>query len=143
MQQFLRFGAVGAVGFVVDAGMLYASAPVLGWYGARVLSFLAAATATWFLNRRYTFVEVAAAEGATSRATGAAAPKLVGRQYSQYLLSMLLGGCVNYAVYAATLHWIHGPFAALLGVALGSCAGLGVNFAAASRIVFRTTRRQG
>ena len=56
---------------------------------------------------------------------------------------MLLGGCVNYAVYAATLHWIHVPYAALLGVALGSCAGLGVNFATASRIVFRATSPHG
>ena len=136
LQQFLRFGVVGAVGFVVDAGMLYASAPVLGWYGARVLSFLTAATATWFLNRRFTFVDVAATEASPSTATKTAAPKSVGRQYTQYLLSMLLGGCVNYAVYAATLHWIHVPYAALLGVALGSCAGLGVNYVTASRFVF-------
>ena len=54
-REFLLFAAVGVVGFGVDVAVLYLVAPLLGWYGARVLSFIAAATATWALNRRYTF----------------------------------------------------------------------------------------
>ena len=39
-REFLSFAVVGAAGFVVDVAVLYLLAPVLGWYGARVLSFL-------------------------------------------------------------------------------------------------------
>ena len=132
-QQFLRFCAAGGVGLVVDASVLYATAPFLGWYGARVLSFLAAATATWWLNRRYTFVIPVSLPQARQ-------PTPVLRQYFHYLLSMLLGGCVNYGVYVATLQWVHVPGSALLGVALGSCAGLCFNFLTARYLVFRTDR---
>lgn len=129
-QLFWRFCAAGVIGFVVDATVLYASASFLGWYGARVLSFLTAATATWWLNRRYTFTIPV-----SDNAAGQPSPVL--RQYLRYLLSMLLGGCVNYAVYVATLQWVQLPGSALLGVALGSGAGLCVNFLSARHLVFR------
>ena len=45
-REFLSFAVVGAIGFVVDVAVLYLAAPLLGWYGARVVSFLAAASAT-------------------------------------------------------------------------------------------------
>ena len=54
--QFLRFGLVGAVGFLVDVGVLYAMHGLgLDLYTARVVSFLAAATFTWLGNRFFTF----------------------------------------------------------------------------------------
>ena len=51
-----------------------------------------------------------------------------------------MGGCVNYAAYAATLHWVPLHAAPLLGVALGSLAGMGFNFASARYLVFRAHR---
>jgi len=122
------FGVVGTVGFLADVAVLYAAAPVFGWYGGRVLSFLAAATVTWQLNRRWTFADAAAArlEGTTA--------------YLRYLLTMLAGAVVNYGVYAATLGWVEGAFAPALGVALGSIAGLAFNFAAAHFVLFPTDR---
>ena len=135
-RQFLFFcvaGVAGVAGLLVDMSVLYATAPLLGWYGARVLSFLTAATATWWLNRRYTFVTPVSLPHARK-------PTPVLRQYFHYLLSMLLGGCVNYAAYVATLQWVHLPGSALLGVALGSCAGLCFNFLTARYLVFRTDR---
>jgi putative flippase GtrA len=137
--QFLRFCAVGVAGLLVDTAVLYAVAPVLGWYGARVLSFGAAASATWWLNRRYTFTQLA---GGLS-ASPAPARWSVLRQYGQYLLSMTFGGGVNYAVYVLTLKWVHLPDSvflgvAFVGVALGSCAGLVFNFLSARYLVFRS-----
>lgn len=46
--QFLRFALVGAVGFFVDAGVLQIAVRQIGSdpYVGRVLSFLAAASAT-------------------------------------------------------------------------------------------------
>ena len=121
-RQFLSFAVVGAIGFVVDVAVLYLVAPLLGWYGARVLSFLAAATATWALNRRYTFRRSQAS---------------VLREYLGYLGTMLGGAVVNYGAYVLVLHWATGPWAPAAGVALGSCAGLVVNFLSARYLVFR------
>ena len=126
-REFLTFAAVGIVGLGVDVGVLYLAAPVFGWYAARVLSFLAAASATWALNRRYTF---AARSSNTS----------IWREYLGYLVTMLGGAVVNYAVYVATLHWIDGRWAPALGVALGSCAGLTLNFLSARQLVFKARR---
>lgn len=126
-REFLAFGVVGVIGLAVDIGLLYLAAPLLGWYVARALSFLAAATTTWALNRRYTF---AARQSDTS----------IGREYLRYLFTMLGGAVVNYAVYVATLHWVGGAWAPALGVALGSCAGLALNFLSARHLVFKAKR---
>jgi len=123
-KEFLSFVVVGAIGFGVDLGVLYLLAPYLGWYGARVVSFLAAATATWMLNRSFTFKE---------RRSGAS----ILREYAHYLLTMVGGALVNYAAYVLTLHWVGGPLAPALGVAIGSCAGLAVNFLSARHLVFK------
>jgi len=124
-RQFLSFAVVGAIGFVVDVAVLYLVAPLLGWYGARVLSFLAAATATWALNRRYTFRRSEAS---------------VLREYLGYLVTMLGGAVVNYGAYVLVLHWATGPWVPAAGVALGSCAGLVVNFLSARYLVFKPPR---
>ena len=132
LRTFLRFCAVGVAGLLVDTAVLYATAPLLGWYGARVLSFLAAATATWWLNRLYTFA-----------AAGPMRPSAVLRQYLRYLQAMMLGGLVNYLVYAATILFIKAPGAPMLGVALGSCAGLFFNFLSARHFVFAARKSRG
>jgi putative flippase GtrA len=51
------FLAVGAVGFLIDAGLLAALTHGAGWspWAARVPSFTAAVLTTWLLNRRLTF----------------------------------------------------------------------------------------
>jgi len=53
---FLRFACVGAIGFVVDAGIL-TFLMRLGWQPlpARLLSFPAAVATTWLLNKAWTF----------------------------------------------------------------------------------------
>ena len=123
----LRFGLVGIGGLLVDLAVLYVAAPSLGWYSARALSFWAAATATWWLNRHYTFARATAAESVAS----------VGRQYLRYLISMTLGGSVNYLTYATVIVWWTLPAAPAAGVALGSCAGLVFNFVVAKYFIFR------
>jgi putative flippase GtrA len=123
--RFLRFSAVGVVGFLIDAGVLQMLL-VLGQgpYLGRLASFLAAATGTWLLNRRYTF------RATTTRA--------LHREWLHYLALMVVGGAVNYGVYAACLVTL--PLVRaypVIGVAVGSCAGLVVNFLSARFLVFR------
>ena len=126
-REFLLFAAAGVAGLGVDVGVLYLAAPVLGWYLARVLSFIAAATATWALNRRYTF---------TARHSGVS----MAREYLGYLLTMLGGAFVNYGVYVLVLHAFSGVWVPALGVALGSCAGLVLNFLSARHLIFKSRR---
>jgi putative flippase GtrA len=127
-REFLSFAVVGVVGLVVDVAVLYLTAPLLGWYAARVVSFLAAATTTWAFNRRYTF------------AASAAAARSVWREYLGYLATMAAGAVLNYGAYVLTLHWVEGRWAAALGVALGSLAGMSANFLSARYLVFRSHR---
>jgi putative flippase GtrA len=129
--RFLRFAIVGTLGFVVDAGVLalVLQSGLAGFHAGRCLSFLAAASFTWALNRRFTF-----ADGAASHGGG-------GAQWARYVGAMSAGAAVNYAVYALVLAWagytaLIAPFA----VAAGSIAGLGVNFSAARWFVFAARR---
>ncbi len=121
--EFLRFGIVGVAGLVVDMGVLWlAKEAGLGNYSGRVVSFLAAATATYLLNRRFTF-----------RHAGGDA-----RQWLGYLALMLLGGAVNYGAYVLCLGLAPAlrdfPYPA---VAVGAVAGMGVNYLSAKYLVFR------
>jgi putative flippase GtrA len=127
-RRFLLFCVAGTIGLAVDISVLYALAPLLGWYVGRLVSFFAAATATYLFNRRWTFADASAAsrEGA--------------RPYLRYLASMLAGAAVNYGVYVATLRFVPIEHAAALGVAFGSIAGLGFNFLAAHFILFPSSR---
>jgi len=127
-REFLSFAAVGVIGLVVDVVVLYLLAPLLGWYAARVVSFLAAATTTWAFTRRYTF------------AASAAAGRSLWREYLGYLATMAAGAVLNYGAYVLTLHWVEGRWAAALGVALGSLAGMSANFLSARYLVFRSHR---
>jgi putative flippase GtrA len=124
-REFLSFAVVGVVGLGVDVAVLYLLAPWLGWYVARVLSFLAAATTTWAFNRRYTFASRIGEGGS------------MWREYLGYLVTMLGGAVLNYGAYVLTLHWVEGRWAAALGVAVGSLAGMGANFLSARYLVFR------
>ncbi|HXH03892.1 MAG TPA: GtrA family protein, partial [Candidatus Competibacteraceae bacterium] len=85
----------------------------------------AAATGTWILNRRYTF--------------RAGRTRPLHREWLQYLSLMVVGGVVNYATYAACLmnSALVRQFP-VIGVAVGSVAGLLVNFLTSKYLVFRT-----
>lgn len=123
-RELVRFCAVGAAGFVVDAGLLLL---LIQWgelnpFLARVGSFVAAASSTWWLNRRFTF-----SVGNTA----------VREEWLLYMAAMTLGGVINYTVFAVLLLLL--PLAMRqpwLGVAIGSLAGLAVNYYTSSRFVF-------
>ncbi|MGH8564899.1 MAG: GtrA family protein [Gammaproteobacteria bacterium] len=124
--RFLRFGLVGTAGFVVDAAALTAAMAWLGLgpYGARVVSYLAAATVTWAMNRRFTFA--------------GADPRHPAAQWRRFVAANSVGALVNYGTYAALLAFV--PLVAarpVLGVAAGSVAGLVFNFTISKLWVFR------
>ncbi|MFC4822286.1 GtrA family protein [Dokdonella ginsengisoli] len=125
-KEILLFAISGAIGFVVDAGIVqwlvrgFAFNP----YGARVLSFLAAATTTWAFNRRYTF---------SGRSSGSKRRELL-----RYLIAMVFGFALNYGTYAACLAlWPLVHQWPAIGVAAGSVAGAFVNFLSSKYWIFR------
>ena len=123
MNQFLRFCAVGAVGFVIDASILQAlvASAHANPYAARIASFLVAASGTWLMNRHYTF-EV------SHRPTHA--------EWMRYVALMGLGALVNYGAFALCIaFWQVAHTQPWLGVAVGSITGLVVNFTM-SRLLF-------
>jgi putative flippase GtrA len=125
VRQVCWFGVVGIGGFVVDAAVLSAIQAMCGdWlYSGQVVAYLVAATATWQMNRNFTFAD--------RRGAGWL------REWARYLLVNAWGGGINYAVYAglisATALCDRYP---VLAVAAGSIAGLGVNFTASRSLVF-------
>lgn len=128
LMEFLRFGVVGTIGFVVDTAVLYAGLALgLGLYGGRAVSYLVAATTTWALNRLWTF---------RGRGDGP-----VHQQWALFLLVNLVGFAMNYGTYAALIAFV--PLVAahpVLGVAAGAIAGMFGNFVLTRQLVFHVKK---
>ncbi|WP_270938895.1 GtrA family protein [Falsiroseomonas oryzae] len=124
VMQFLRFGVVGTIGFIVDTASLYAALALgFGLYGGRAASYVVAATTTWALNRAWTF---------RGQGDGPA-----WRQWAIFLAVNLVGFACNYGTYAALVSTVavvaQHP---VIGVAAGSLAGMVGNFLLSRRFVF-------
>jgi putative flippase GtrA len=125
VRELVLFGLVGVIGFLVDSGVLYLLKSSMGLYYGRLFSFISAVLTTWILNRHLTF---------SKRASGLS----LFTEFSRYFGLMLGGGVVNYASYALLVYFIE--FVArqpVWGVAVGSCAGMMVNYLLARFFIFR------
>jgi putative flippase GtrA len=110
-------------GFLANAAIVETLKHVVSPLTAQLFAFPAAVTATWWLNRRYTFA---------SRQ----APSL--HEWNRYLLANGPGWVVNNSVFLALtfqvpLTWRHPAVA----VAAGSVASMFVNFSLSRTFVFR------
>lgn len=125
-KQFVRFAIAGAVGFLVDAGVLYTLLPLgFGPYWGRLVSFFCAVFSTWQINRRLTFQRIHG--------------RSVWREWHEYLLAMAFGGACNYGAYALALQALpHTHWSPVAAIAAGSLVGMVVNFASAKLWVFRS-----
>lgn len=125
--KFLRFAVVGAAGFVVDAGILAFGLHFLSLdaYSARILSYIGAATFTWWGNRLFTFREHASASARTS-------------EWGRFIAVNALGAVFNLGVYTALVALAPVPFNnPFIALAAGSLSGLAFNFFGSKRFVFR------
>lgn len=128
ISEILLFGFSGFVGFLVDASILSLLLDSLGPYLSRGLSFLAAVFTTWLINRSLTF---------RSRRSEHIPPI----EFLVYLGSMMAGGSINLGLYALLLENL--PLAnahPTIGVALGSLAGMSVNFILSRTLIFDKKR---
>jgi putative flippase GtrA len=128
--QAMRFAAVGVVGFFVDAATLMLAILFLGLnvYWGRAVSYVVAATATWAMNRKFTFRQHAS-------------PALAGSMFKEWIrfcAANSVGGLVNVGTYIGLLNafTLVRQFP-VLGVAAGSLSGMLVNFTLSRRFVFR------
>lgn len=122
--QFLRFGTVGGMGFVVDTAVVYALRGAVGLYWAGAMAYPVAATFTWAVNRLWTF-----------RGQGGGS---AGRQWARFLATNLLGFALNRGAYFLLI--TISPFVAeypVIAVAAGAGAGMFVNFYLARAVVFK------
>lgn len=123
VRHILRFALVGAIGFAIDAGLLYLLVRAgVSPYLARGISFPPAVTATWYLNRVWTF---------------SVPDARAGQQYARYVAVQIGGALSNYAVYALILSVIPvTPERAVGALAVASSIALILNFSGAKMLVF-------
>jgi putative flippase GtrA len=123
LPQFLRFAIGGCIGFCVDATVLYVSIYFLqtGPYLGRAISYICAATSTWYLHLTF-------ADGRSDRKF---------REWLRFAVLNSIGGAVNYGVYVVALRSVaHGALEPLFSLALASLVGLLVNYSLSRRWVF-------
>ncbi|MEJ0063251.1 MAG: GtrA family protein [Alphaproteobacteria bacterium] len=126
LRQFFSFALVGVVGLIADAGVLSLMTRAVGLdpFSGRIVSFLAAVTVTWALNRHFTF-------------RGLGKGSLI-RQWTKFCLANLSGFAANFATYTACVAFIplcHAiPELALIPASL---VGLIFNYTASKHLVFR------
>ena len=122
--ELVRFATVGLAGLAVDTACVYGLRWQLGLYGAGVVAYGVAATATWALNRAWTF---------RGRGSGS-----LHRQWGLFLAVNLVGFALNRGTYAALVTWSELCAAnPVLATSAGAIAGMGVNFTLSRRVVFR------
>jgi putative flippase GtrA len=127
--RILRFGVVGAAGFVVDETVLTVGHYLIGLdpYVARAISILCAMTFTWWGNRTLTFAEHAA-EGAGG----------ILREWLKFMLANAVGAAANYATYTLCVGYAPVPLSnPLVAVVIGVGVGMVFNFTLSQRFVFR------
>lgn len=126
--RFLRFGIVGAAGFVVDETVLKLMLFALNPYGARAVSIFCAMAFTWWGNRTLTFAEHAA------KGSGSA----ILREWFKFILANALGAIVNYGTYTLLVALAPAPLNnPMLATAIGVAIGLVFNFTLSKRFVFK------
>jgi putative flippase GtrA len=126
--RFLRFLVVGGFGFVVAEAALWLARRSLGAGDslAWLISFLCAASFTWWGNRNLTFAD--------RRARG---PAAMLAEYGKFLAANALGGAINFLLFSAVLRFVPPPANnPAIALACGVLAGLVFNFTMSKLVVF-------
>ena len=123
---FPAFLVVGGIGFLIDSAalMILIEFGGLDPYTARVYSFGVAVTATWQLNRHWTF-----RSNKTHRPV---------KEYVVYTSVQVFGALVNLAIYSICI--LKNEFFAsypVIALAIGSIVAMFFNFTGSHYIVFR------
>jgi putative flippase GtrA len=125
-QQAGRFFIVGSIGFFVDGGILTVLHSIFDFslLHARIASFAAAVTVTWWLNRQHTFADSKDAR--------------VANEWARYVVVNSIGAALNLSIFL----WLVYRFSVLadwpiLPLAIASSIAMVFNFIASRKIAFR------
>lgn len=124
--RFTRFAAAGGMGFVIEAVLLtwLVTGVGLNLYVGRAISFTTAVTATWAINRRFAFADLASNRKA--------------REYAGYLAVQAAGALINLGVFVLVVAvWSWTKTVPVLPLAVGAGVALVFNFIASSLLVFQ------
>ena len=122
--QFIRFGAVGLIGLIIDTATVYGLRHQLGLYGAGMAAYVVAASSNWVLNRIWTF-----------RGHGSGPAH---RQWAMFMITNLAGFVLNRGTYVLLVTFMAAAAAQpVIATAAGCAAGMFVNFTLSRRLVFR------
>ena len=125
ISEIVRFGISGVAGFVVDAGIVLLVTRVLGLgpIVAQVIAFTVAVTVTWLINRHWTFAEHSSENWL--------------HEWTRYVAANSVGAAVNNGVYVILVLTV-ALFSKtpVLGVAVGSVAGMGFNFSSSKNFLY-------
>lgn len=93
MKQFIFFGIVGTIGFIVDASVLLYLVHIENFsiIFARTLSFIVAVFTTWILNRYFTFSK---SEKKDTKS----------KEYIKYLSIQTAGAGINFLVFFGLIY---------------------------------------
>lgn len=125
-RQFISFGMVGTVGFLVDSCILMILIKFLRLHpiSAQVFAFLVAVTVTWYLNRTLTF------SSATKR------PKVI--EWLRYISANGVGALVNFSIYSALVLFAIGLFKQpLIALAISCVSAMLFNFFSSKYFAFK------
>lgn len=119
-----RFLIVGTIGFLTDAGILWATTTKAGLdpYSARLMSFAVALLVTWTLNSTFTF--------RNNR-------KRSKQQFGSYVTVQVSSFGLNYAIYSGVV-WL-GWTTPLIALVVASVIAMFYSFSAMNLWVFRDT----
>lgn len=123
--RLIKFGVVGSLGFVWDAGTVYALRPLIGLTAATLVAYFVAATLNWVFNRIWTF-------------KGAGHHEHPVLQWLRFLSANSLGFFLNRGT-VYLLFYIF-PFCMqhpIIALAAGAGAGMLANFSMSQKVVFR------
>ena len=125
MVQFVMFGMVGLVGFVIDTATVYSLRHAVGLYVAGLLAYFTGATGTWLCNRLWTFRHLVSSHAWFV-------------QWWRFLIANLGGFVINRGVYALLVTFVDvAAREPVIAVFAGALAGMTLNFNLSRKLVFR------
>ena len=125
----LKFALVGGIGFIVDTTTMVLLFDSLGLdlLPARMIAFITAVTSNWFLNRKFTFIGLAA-NGAASA------------EWLRFFISALLSAVPNLGVFFLLMQLLPESLPAiLLAMSAGILIGYACNYQLAKLWVYKST----
>lgn len=125
-RQFISFGIVGTIGFLVSSVMLLLVIRLFHFHPipARLFSILPAVSVTWYLNRSLTF--------------SVNTQKISFNEWFRYLSANGVGLSLHFTIYSLLILFAANPFNhPIIALAIGSISAMMFNFLASKHFVFR------